>query len=364
MLATAPSYLPTLKSHHDPALEAIRREEVEAIKRAMGDKLMILTHHYQRPEIVQMGHRRGDSYILAKWAAEEEKAKHIIFCGVQFMAEGAAVMARAGQRVHHPNLEAGCPMADMVDMDNATLAFEHIVRVRGNARLRPLAYMNTSAEVKAFCGDRGGLVCTSGNAVKALTAGLADDHAVIFFPDEHLARNTAPKVGLRAEEVVLYDRTKADGGLTDAQIRHAKLFLWKGYCHVHTHYRPAHLADARVKWPGVKIVVHPECPEEVVQAADANGSTEFIVRYVKDAGPGSTVAIGTEVNLTARLQMEFPDRHVVPLARSLCGNMFKIDTSALLRTLQGLPDVNVIDVAPEIRGGARKALQRMLDLVG
>ena len=345
------------------AEEAEHLERIRELKSEHGDRLVMLAHHYQRPEIVALGDLRGDSFALSKLAAEQDKAEHIVFCGVHFMAESAVVLAREGQRVFHPNLNAGCPMADMVERPDAELAWDALVGELGEGSLVPITYMNSPASVKAFCGAHGGLVCTSSNARRCFEWAFARGERIIFFPDEHLGRNTALDLGLSEDELVLWDPA-ADhwGGNSLEDIRRSKVILWKGYCHVHTWFSPEHVNDARERYPGCRVVVHPECRHEVVAMADANGSTAFMVDYVRDAPAGSTVVVGTEINLTSRLAMENPDKTVVELARSLCPNMFRISLKHLRHTLENLGEVNEIVVPEADRLDARVALNRMLAL--
>jgi quinolinate synthase len=337
-------------------------QAIREIKERRGDELVILGHHYQRESIVGVADYRGDSFWLSQKAAANQTARYIVFCGVHFMAESARVLAAPHQRVFLPNLNAGCPMADMADIDEVELAWERIASVLGEDRVVPVTYMNSSAAIKAFCGERGGVVCTSSNAARVFRWVFDRGKRLLFLPDEHLGRNTANAMGIPREEQALWDRKRPDGGLDEGALRKARVILWKGFCHVHTHFRPEHVRRARERYPDVKVVVHPECPEEVVALADAAGSTSFIVRYVEDAPPGSTVAVGTEINLVSRLAHENPDKTVVPLSRSLCHNMYKITPGALLYTLENLGEVGEVHVPEGIARWARVALERMLEL--
>jgi len=338
-------------------------EEVLEIKREMGDRLVVLAHHYQRPEIVEVGDFRGDSFQLSREAAAQQDAEYIAFCGVHFMAESARIVARPEQGVFHPNLNSGCPMADMATGGDVGQALQELDEVFGaKDSSTPVVYMNTDAETKAICGRNGGLVCTSSNASKAFEWAYQQRERILFVPDEHLGRNTGIALGIPAEEMLLYDPRHPYGGHTPEELRKARLFLWKGYCHVHTWYTPEHIAEARQTYPGAKIVVHPECRSEVVAAADAVGSTAYICRYVEESEPGDTILIGTEVNLTSRLAYEFPDRKVVPLSRSLCPNMFRISMEKLRNTLLNLPNMNEIVLPDEVIADGRLAMERMLAL--
>ncbi len=336
---------------------------IRELKVLHGDRLLMLAHHYQRPEIVALGDLRGDSFALSRIAAEQDKAEFIVFCGVHFMAESAVILARDGQRVFHPNLNAGCPMADMVERPDAELAWDALVKELGPNSLVPITYMNSPASVKAFCGAHGGLVCTSSNARRTFEWAFERGERVIFFPDEHLGRNTAIDMGIPEDQQILWDPMADEwGGNTVQQVRDSRVILWKGYCHVHTWFSPEHVDQARAKWPGCKVIVHPECRHEVVQMADGNGSTAYLVKYVEDAPAGATIVIGTEINLISRLAMENPDKTVVELARSLCPNMFRISLKHLRQTLENLGDLGEIIVPEPDRRDARIALDRMLAL--
>ncbi len=336
---------------------------IHELKALHGDRLVMLAHHYQRPEIVAVGDLRGDSFALSRLAAEQDKAEFIVFCGVHFMAESAVILARPGQRVFHPNLNAGCPMADMVERPDAEIAWETLTEAFGEGVMVPITYMNSPASVKAFCGDRGGLVCTSSNARRSFEWAFDRGEKIIFFPDEHLGRNTALDMGIPEEQLVLWDPAAGPwGGASEEAVRAARVILWKGYCHVHTWFSPEHVDQAREKWPGCKVIVHPECRHEVVAMADGAGSTAYLVDFVEQAPSGSTIVIGTEINLTARLAMEHPDKVVVDLARSLCPNMFRISLKHLRETLEELGERGEIIVPEADRRSARVALERMLTL--
>jgi quinolinate synthase len=336
-------------------------EAILARKEALGPELLILTHHYQRREIVGVGDYRGDSFGLSQKAAANE-ARRIVFCGVHFMAESAAILAQPHQTVQIPDVNAGCLMADMVALEAVELAWEDLAEVTSTATLMPIVYMNSEAALKAFCGQRGGLVCTSSNALAALRWGLSRGEKVFFFPDQHLGRNTAYRLGLTPADLVVWDPEARLGGNRPEDIRRARLILWDGYCHVHTRFQVEHVSAMREAYPDARVVVHPECTVDVVALADASGSTGFIAEYVKEAPPGSTIIIGTEINLVHRLALEYPDRKVLPLHYSLCPNMFKINLEKLLLTLKNLGGVNVVSVPEDIKAEARVALNRMLAL--
>jgi quinolinate synthase len=347
-----------------PALveEVALGEEIRARKVALGPELLILTHHYQRQEIVALGDYRGDSFGLSQRAAANREARFIVFCGVHFMAESAAILAQPQQTVQIPDLKAGCLMADMADLEQVEMAWGEIAAVIDAEPMVPIVYMNSDASLKAFCGRRGGLVCTSANARAAMAWGFGQGGKVFFFPDQHLGRNTGNRLGLKPEEMIVWDPEKPLGGNRPADLRRARLILWDGHCHVHTRFRVEHVLKMKEAFPGARVVVHPECTQEVVALADACGSTGFIANYVKEAPPGSTVIVGTEINLVSRLALEFPDREVLDLHYSLCPNMFKIDLAKLLWTLENPGSVNVVTIPEALKAEARLALDRMLSL--
>ena len=337
-------------------------QQIKEIKKTLGEGLIILTHHYQRKEIVDLGDYKGDSFDLSQKAAADKAAHYIIFCGVHFMAESAEILSQPHQTVQIPVADAGCWMADMADMDMVEKAWEEIASVTGVDTVVPIVYMNSDADLKAFCGRGGGIVCTSSNALAAMEWGFTQKQKILFFPDQHLGRNTGNRMGIPLDEMIVWDPKAPLGGNRPENIREARLILWDGYCLVHTRFTPEHIHLIREKYPEAKIVVHPECTEEVVALADAVGSTSFIVKYVEEAPPHSTIVIGTEVNLVNRLALEYPDKNVIELHYSLCPNMFKINPKNLLRTLQNVGQTNVIHVPDEIKKDARLALDRMLAL--
>ncbi len=337
-------------------------ERISAIKAALGRKLLILAHHYQRYEIVALGDYKGDSFGLSRKSAEDHDAHFIVFCGVHFMAESAAILAQPHQIVQIPDPKAGCLMADMADIHSVATAWEELSDVAGERAIAPIVYMNSDAALKAFCGRHGGAVCTSSNAGSALKWGLEIWDKVFFLLDQHLGRNTGNRLGLASGEMIVWDPDEPMGGNRPEDIRRARLILWDGYCHVHTRFQVEHVLKMREEFPEAKVVVHPECTQGVVALADACGSTGFIVNYVKESPPGSTIIVGTEINLVNRLALEFPDREVLDLHYSLCPNMFKIDLAKLLWTLENLGLVNVVTVAEDIKAESRLALDRMLSL--
>ncbi|MDY6880229.1 MAG: quinolinate synthase NadA [Thermodesulfobacteriota bacterium] len=338
------------------------KERILEIKKDLDKELLILTHHYQRKEIVDLGDFKGDSFGLSQKAAADKEARFIVFCGVHFMAESAAILAGPHQTVQIPAVEAGCWMADMADIVTIERAWEDIHSVIDDQSIVPIVYMNSDAELKAFCGRHGGLVCTSSNAAKAFEWGFERHDKIIFFPDQHLGRNSGNSLGIPSEEMIVWNPEKPLGGNTPERIKRARLILWDGYCLVHTRFQVEHIRSMREKYPHAGIVVHPECTEEVVKEADAVGSTSFIVRYVQEAPSKSTIIIGTEINLIDRLSWEHQDKTVLALHNSLCPNMFKINLENLLETLEEIGQKNVVLVPDEVKKEARSALDRMLML--
>ncbi|MGO8761746.1 MAG: quinolinate synthase NadA [Desulfobaccales bacterium] len=345
-----------------PPEESDLIQRISAIKAALGPQLLILTHHYQRYEIVALGDYQGDSFALASKSAADHEARFIVFCGVYFMAEAAAILAQPHQVVQIPDPSAGCLMADMADIHTVAAAWEELTEVAGPGAIAPIVYMNSDADLKAFCGRHGGVVCTSSNAGAALTWGLSVRDKVFFFPDQHLGRNTGNRLGLAPQDMIIWRPGAPLGGNRPEDIRRARLILWDGYCHVHTHFQADHVLKMRQEYPEARIVVHPECTEDVVALADAVGSTGFIAKYVADAPPQSTIIIGTEINLVHRLALNHPDKQVLYLHYSLCPNMFKINQEKLLWTLENLGQANQVVVPEPIKTEARLALDRMLTL--
>ncbi|MFC1868155.1 quinolinate synthase NadA [Thermodesulfobacteriota bacterium] len=337
-------------------------ERIKEIKEDLGERLVILTHHYQRKEIVDLGDFRGDSFGLSQRAASDNAARYIVFCGVHFMAESAEILSQPHQTVQIPDEEAGCWMADMADIHVVGRAWEELASVAGSGTIIPIVYMNSDAELKAFCGRNGGIVCTSSNAPAAFEWGFGKGDKILFFPDQHLGRNTGNRMNIPPDEMILWNPDKPLGGNTPGKVKRARVILWDGYCLVHTRFKVEHIREMKKRFPEAKVVVHPECTEEVVASADAVGSTSFIVKYVENSPPGSTILVGTEINLIDRLNIETPDREVLPLHPSLCPNMSRINLKNLLWTLENIGRVNVVKVPEEIKTDARKALDRMLTL--
>ena len=336
-------------------------------KQTLGTRLAILGHHYQRDEIIAHADFRGDSYKLAKDAAAVPDAEFIVFCGVHFMAESADILTPATQKVILPNLAAGCSMADMANLFQVRSAWKQIHEVIGDDQtVVPVTYINSAANLKAFVGEHGGTVCTSTNAPTAVAWALEQGEKVFFFPDQHLGRNTGVKLGYDpTSEMVVWDPFKPLGGNTPESIQRAKFILWKGHCSVHKRFTLEQIEKARRDRPGIQVLVHPECELEIVNAADLNGSTEFIIKAVTNSPAGSKWAIGTEINLVSRLAKEQPDKFIMCLDPEICpcSTMYRIHPSFLLWTLENLVAGNVVNqivVPDKTRGDALVALQRML----
>ncbi len=341
---------------------------IAAAKAALGDRLVILGHHYQRDEVIKFADHTGDSLKLSQHAARQHAADYVVFCGVHFMAESADILGPAHQQVILPDLAAGCSMADMAAIDELEMAWEELGAM-GARRVVPVTYINSSAAIKGFCGRHDGIVCTSSNAVRVMQWAWERGDHVLMLPDQHLGRNTAYfRMGVPLDEMAVWDPGLPDGGLDPAILRRARLLLWKGHCSVHTRFSTKHIDAFRATHPDGRVIVHPECTFDVVQAADDCGSTEYIIRTISASPPGSVWAVGTEVHLVSRLARELaPTRTVQTLDTlgCLCSTMFRISPNHLLRALEGLVDGDVINrvVVPEpTKGYARLALERMLSL--
>lgn len=335
------------------------KNRINAVKARYGKELLILAHCYQQDEIVELADCEGDSFMLAAAGAKSE-AKYIVFCGVRFMAESSVILAKKGQRVFMPDPDAGCPLADLADIEQVEDAWNALKGAGLDKEIIPVTYMNSSAELKAFCGRNDGIVCTSSNAAKAFDWVLSKKKRIFFFPDENLGRNTANAKGFKKNEMVVWDPLKSEGGTKN--LSDARVILWKGFCHVHTFFKIDHVKKARKKYPGCLIAVHPECNEDIVNASDVNGSTSFLKKYVEEAKPGTTLIIGTEINMVSRLARKNPDKKVIPLARSLCPNMFKTSLADLCYTVERLPEINEMTIPEYISNEAKIALERMLCL--
>jgi len=337
-------------------------DRIEAFRKEQGDRLLILGHHYQRPEVLRHADAIGDSLELSRHAASAGNAERIVFCGVHFMAESADILTAPEQAVYMPRPDAGCPMADMAWRDEVELAWNQLQTAASDEWL-PVVYVNSSAEIKALCGERGGSACTSSNCGRVFQWVLEQKKRVFFLPDEHLGTNTAFQLGLEPDDIAVFDPAAGNGGLSQASIRRARVIVWKGFCHVHTLFSAENIQNVRKELPDAKIIVHPETPHEVLQLADASGSTSQIIKYVQDAADGSRIVIGTEAHLVQRLADEQQGRVTIKaLWYSMCPNMHKITESNLHQLLETWPEAARIRVPERIAASARIALDRMLTL--
>ena len=337
---------------------------VQSARQKLGERVVILGHHYQRDDVVCHADFTGDSFNLARQAQTRPNADYIIFAGVHFMAESADILSAPHQQVILPDLAAGCSMADMASIEQVESGWEQLQEL-GIENVMPITYMNSAASLKAFCGRNGGAVCTSSNAVKLFEWALDAAEKLFFFPDEHLGRNTGVKHGIPLDKMVVWDPRLELGGNTEAALRAAKVILWKGFCSVHGRFLARHVDERRAQYPGIKVLVHPECRHEVVQKADLNGSTEFIIRALDEAPAGSQWAVGTELNLVNRLTKKHPDKFITLLAPDLCmcATMFRIAPENMLWALENLIAGNVVNqikVDDDTAYWARVALDRML----
>jgi quinolinate synthase len=353
-----------LPSPSDPDLVA----RATAAKAALGERVFVLGHHYQRDEVIQFADVTGDSFKLAREAAARPDAEFVVFCGVHFMAESADILTGPAQQVVLPDLAAGCSMADMAVLGQVETAWDTFTDLGVVNEIVPVTYMNSSADIKGFVGRNGGVVCTSSNAERALTWAFERGEKVFFLPDQHLGRNTAVReMGFSLDDCVLYDPHKPNGGLTAEQLRDAKMILWRGHCSVHGRFTLDSVREVRDRVPGVNVLVHPECKHEVVQAADLVGSTEFIIKALDAAPAGSAWAVGTELNLVRRMALAHPDKQIMFLDRAVCycSTMNRIDLPHLVWSLEELVAgrvPNVITVDPDTAHHARVALDQMLAL--
>jgi len=348
----------------DPGLVSRAR----AAKASLGERVFVLGHHYQRDEVIQFADVTGDSFKLAREAAARPDAEFIVFCGVHFMAESADILTSPAQRVILPDLAAGCSMADMAEITQVRQAWDALEDAGVAADTVPITYMNSTAAIKGFTGEHGGTVCTSSNAERALRWAFERGDKVLFLPDEHLGRNTAVRqLGLDLDDCVRFDPHRPMGGLTRAQLRDAKMILWRGHCSVHGRFSAANVDEIRARVPGVQVLVHPECTYEVVEKADLVGSTEFIIATINAAPAGSSWAIGTELNLVRRLAAANPDKQIAFLEKTVCycSTMNRIDLPHLVHSLESLAAgqvLNQISVDERVAENARLALDRMLTL--
>lgn len=337
---------------------------IQAARQKLGERVVILGHHYQRDDVVCHADFTGDSFNLARQAQTRPNADYIIFAGVHFMAESADILSAPHQQVILPDLAAGCSMADMASIEQVESGWEQLQEL-GIENVMPITYMNSAASLKAFCGRNGGAVCTSSNAVKLFEWALGAAEKLFFFPDEHLGRNTGVKHGIPLDKMVVWDPRLELGGNTEEALRAAKVILWKGFCSVHGRFLARHVDERRAQYPGIKVLVHPECRHEVVEKADLNGSTEFIIRALDEAPAGTQWAVGTELNLVNRLTKKHPDKFITLLAPDLCmcATMFRIAPENMLWALENLMAgniVNQIKVDDDTAYWAKVALDRML----
>ena len=348
----------------DPALI----ERAKLAKAALGSKALILGHHYQRDEVIEWADITGDSFKLAQAAAAAPSSEYIIFCGVHFMAESADILTSVNQKVILPDLAAGCSMADMATANQVNVAWQYFEKIGIADKTIPVTYMNSSAAIKSFTGENGGSVCTSSNAKSVMEWAFTQGEKIFFLPDQHLGRNTAVlQLGLKLEDCVLWNPWQPNGGLTEAELKNAKVILWRGHCSVHGRFSLENVEQFRARVPEIKILVHPECQHDVVTAADVVGSTEQIIRAIENSPAGSKWAIGTELNLVQRLANKFSDREIHFLDKTVCycSTMNRIDLPHLVWAMETLltgREVNVIQVSDEVKKNSKLALERMLSL--
>ena len=343
-------------------------DRARAARKALGSRVLVLGHHYQRNEVIEFADITGDSFKLAQEAAKASDVENIIFCGVHFMAESADILTSDKQKVILPDLAAGCSMADMATANQVTKCWEELASIGVAKEVIPVTYMNSSAAIKSFTGEHGGTICTSSNAESAMKWAFTQGSKILFLPDQHLGRNTAVlSLGLSLEDCVLWNPWKSMGGLTEEEIKKAKVILWRGHCSVHGRFSIDSVNEIRSRVPGVQILVHPECTHEVVQAADRVGSTEKIIKIVEQSPAGSKWAIGTELNLVQRISQNNPDKEIYFLDKDICycSTMNRIDLPHLVWAMESLVSgtvVNQIRVAPEVAKYSKLALERMLAL--
>jgi quinolinate synthase len=340
---------------------------IAAARDTLGRRLVILGHHYQRDEVIKFADYTGDSLRLARLVSQHPDAEFIVFCGVHFMAESADVLSAAHQQVILPDLAAGCSMADMADPDQLDLCWSDLKQM-GISGVIPVTYINSAASIKAFCGEHGGVVCTSSNAAATLKWAWERGERILFMPDQHLGRNTAYRLGVPLDQMVVWDPNEIWGGLEPDAVKRARMILWKGHCSVHERFTVRQIENIRAQYPGVRVIVHPEVPWDVVQAADDSGSTEYIIKTVSDSPAGSIWAVGTEVHLVNRLASQMqPDKTVLSLDQfgCLCSTMFRVSPNHLLWILEGLVDGQVhnrIVVPDDRKQWTKVALDRMLSI--
>jgi quinolinate synthase len=377
LLEPTPAPIYELKPYKSLSNEELSAR-IEAVRRDFGPKLMILGHHYQQDEVIEHSDLRGDSYQLSQMAAASSDCRYIVFCGVHFMAETADILANRAQKLEErggervavilPDMAAGCSMADMAAIDQVEAAWQDLGEVIDTSDVTPVTYINSAASLKAFCGRNGGIVCTSSNARAVLEWSFQRTKRVFFFPDQHLGRNTALAMGITNDQMPVYDPYESElGGNTEEAIRSSRVILWKGHCSVHQMFRQEHVELFRQRYPGIKILVHPECPQEVNDLADVSGSTSKILKTVAEAPPGTKWAIGTELHLVNRLKKEHPEQeiHFLSPVVCMCATMYRIDLAHLCWSLENLAagrPVNVIEVDDDVARWSLVALERMLEV--
>lgn len=362
LLTTQP--LPSLAPYREMSVDELQHR-IRQAKETLGQQLLILGHHYQKDEVIQFADLRGDSFKLSQQASLAENARYIIFCGVHFMAETADILTAPEVQVVLPDMGAGCSMADMADCDQVEACWEDLEEVIGTDDITPVTYVNSTAALKAFCGENNGIVCTSSNAESVLKWAFSQRSRVLFFPDQHLGRNTAKRMGISTDDMIVWDPALPMGGNDAQAIEKAKVILWKGWCSVHQMFKPAHIDLFRKQIPDIKILVHPECCMEVVDNADLVGSTEFIIRTIREAPAGSKWAIGTELHLVNRLKQEHPEQeiHFLSTMVCMCATMYRIDLPHLCWAIENLVQgkvVNRVQVPQDVARWAKVALDRML----
>jgi quinolinate synthase len=347
------------------------KSSIKKVKKSLGEKVLILGHHYQREDVIEFSDIQGDSFLLSKLASEAKDAEIIIFCGVHFMAETAEILSSPNQKVILPNMAAGCSMADMASSNDVVRSWKQINEMLSSKSSKkpviPVTYMNSAASIKSLCGENEGIVCTSSNANQAFEWAYKRGERILFIPDQHLGRNTAVKFGIKKSEMVIWDPHKSNGGLSKDELENSKIILWKGHCSVHTRFSVDQIKKAKEEYPDVNILVHPECTNEVVSEADYVGSTEYIKNMVHNAPSGSSWAIGTEINLVKRLAHTYKDKNVFCLDEMICpcSTMYRVHPAYLLWVLEGLVAgyvINQIEVEKEVQKFSKLSLQRMLDL--
>ena len=347
------------------------QDSIAEIKNSLKNRIVVLGHHYQREDVIKYSDIQGDSFLLSKLASEMENSEIIVFCGVHFMAETAEILSNDNQKVILPNMAAGCSMADMASFTQVKESWVQLTSQLQSKSVKkpiiPITYMNSTASIKAHCGKNDGIVCTSSNAYKAFDWAFKRGEKILFLPDQHLGRNTAYDYGIKEEEISIWDPYVPNGGLSDLQLSNSKVILWKGHCSVHTRFTVQQIESAKIKFPDVNILVHPECTNEVVSMADFVGSTEYIKNTIDNAPAKSKWAIGTEINLVKRLANTNKDKNIFCLDDMICpcSTMYRVHPAYLLWVLEGLVAgyvINQIEVEEEVKDYAKIALQRMLDL--